>query len=262
MKQEIEVFTNEELELQVRAIKNEDGSISINAEDVAIGLGWTQKKNGKLYVKWERLNGYCKDFNFSPEVGKDDYIPESLFYRLSMKANNEFALKFQGWLADDVIPSVRKHGAYMTTDTLEQAIGNPDFMIGLLEALKDERAEKERLQAKVEEQEPLVKFAEIISNTSDNIDMNEMAKVCNNEGLYIDGKTIGRNKLFKWLKDKKIIMENNQPYQKYIDNGMFSVSEVTKHTAYGDKVFCKTFVTGKGQIKIVEMIREENKNKD
>ena len=118
------------------------------------------------------------------------------------------------------------------------------------------------LQHQLEEQEPMVKFAEIVANTSEDIDMNEMAKICNQEGLFIDGKTIGRNKLFKWLKDKKILMENNQPYQKYIDQQLFSVSEVVKHTAYGDKTFRKTYITGRGQVKIVEMIRKENDNFD
>lgn len=109
---DLKVFNNAELGLQVRTIQNDDGSISINAEDAAVGFGWTQEKNGKTYVKWERMNGFCKEFGFSPQVGKDDYIPESLFYRLGMKANNAVADKFQNWLAMEVIPDIRKNGSY------------------------------------------------------------------------------------------------------------------------------------------------------
>lgn len=109
---DLQVFRNEELGLQVRTLPNLDGSISINAEDTAIGFGWTQEKNGKIYVKWERLNSFCKEMGFSPLVGKNDYIPESLFYRLGMKANNAVAEKFQNWLALEVIPSIRKTGSY------------------------------------------------------------------------------------------------------------------------------------------------------
>lgn len=109
---ELQIFDNEELGLSVRTILNDDGSISVNAEDTAIGFGWTQEKNGVTYVKWQRINGYCKEFGFSPQVGKDDYIPESLFYRLGMKANNSVADKFQNWLAMEVIPSIRKTGSY------------------------------------------------------------------------------------------------------------------------------------------------------
>lgn len=109
---ELKVFNNEELGLEVRTILNDDGGISVNAEDTARGFGWTQEKNGRMYVKWERLNGFCEEMGFSPQVGKDDYIPESLFYRLGMKANNAVAEKFQNWLALEVIPSIRKTGGY------------------------------------------------------------------------------------------------------------------------------------------------------
>lgn len=108
----LRIFNNEQLGLKVRTILNDDGSISVNAEDTAIGFGWIQEKSGKTYVKWERINGYCEEFGFSPQVGKDDYIPESLFYRLAMKASNERAEKFQNWLAIEVIPEIRKTGGY------------------------------------------------------------------------------------------------------------------------------------------------------
>lgn len=100
---------------QVRTILNEDGSISINAEDAAIGFGWTQVKNNTVYIKWERINGFISELGFSPAVGKGDYIPESLFYLLGMKANNPSAHEFQRWLAVDVLPEIRKNGLYKST---------------------------------------------------------------------------------------------------------------------------------------------------
>lgn len=111
-KNEVKVFENEELGLQVRTIFNPDGSISVSAEDTAIGFGWTQEKRGKLYPRWETMNGYCKDLSYSQLVGKEDYIPESLYYLLGMKANNEKAQKYQRWLAMDVLPTLRKTGSY------------------------------------------------------------------------------------------------------------------------------------------------------
>lgn len=116
LKNDVKIFGNNELGLQIRTILNDDGSISINAEDTAIGFGWkqTQVKGGRQYtsVRWETLNGYCESFGFPNKLGKDDYIPESLFYRLGMKANNTMADKFQNWLAMEVIPSIRKTGGY------------------------------------------------------------------------------------------------------------------------------------------------------
>lgn len=113
---EIKIFENSKLGFRVRTLLNPDGSISVNAEDTAIGYGWTQTqmKNGKQYtsIRWETLNGYCKDLGFPNKLGKDDYIPESLFYMLGFKAGNDRALKYQKWLAMEVLPSLRRTGSY------------------------------------------------------------------------------------------------------------------------------------------------------
>lgn len=123
---ELQIFNNEELKLKVRAIQNEDGSISINAEDAAVGFGWikTEIKNGRGYssIRWERMNSFSAEIGFAHKWAKDDYIPESLFYRLGMKANNAAADKFQNWLAVEVIPSIRKTGHYGKPMTIPEQI--------------------------------------------------------------------------------------------------------------------------------------------
>lgn len=112
MNNQIEIFKNEELKLQIRAIQNEDGSISLNAEDTAIGFGWYETKENVIYPRWRTINKYLNEFGVSQQVAKDDYIPESLFYMLGMKASNKVAQEFQKWLAVKVIPSIRKSGTY------------------------------------------------------------------------------------------------------------------------------------------------------
>lgn len=113
MNNQLQIFKNEKLNLSVRAIQNEDGSISIDIEDTARGFGWTTvAKSGNEVVRWTRVQKYCEECGFSPQVGKGDYIPESLFYLLGMKANNKIAQEFQKWLAIEVIPSIRKTGNY------------------------------------------------------------------------------------------------------------------------------------------------------
>lgn len=136
---EVKTFSNPQLNMSVRTILNSDGSISVNAEDTAVGFGWTQIKNGKVYVRWETINAYCKELGFSQEVGKDDYIPESVYYLLGMKANNEKAQKYQLWIAKEVLPSIRKHGVYATEDAIDKILNDPDFGIQLLTTLKAER---------------------------------------------------------------------------------------------------------------------------
>lgn len=89
------------------------------------------------------------DIGFSQEVAKTDFIPENIFYRLAMKAKNEAAEKFQALVADEIIPTIRKHGAYLTPEALERAMNDPDFTIGLLTALKDEREGRKIAETKV-----------------------------------------------------------------------------------------------------------------
>ena len=91
-----------------------DGTVYLRLETVARGLGFTDTKNGVEYVRWNTVRGHLADLKFSQEVAKDSFIPENIFYRLAMKAKNEAAEKFQAKIADEVIPSIRKHGACMT----------------------------------------------------------------------------------------------------------------------------------------------------
>lgn len=134
---DLQIFKNEKLGLQIRCILNEDGSISMNAEDTAIGFGWVDKSkfatSGETYVRWARMNGFLKDFGFAHECAKDDYIPESLFYMLGMKASNEVAKEFQKWLAVDVIPTLRKEGSYSMhkKSPAEMLLAQAQFMVEL-----------------------------------------------------------------------------------------------------------------------------------
>ena len=118
-KEGVQLFVNKELELEVRAIKNEDGSISLNAEDSARGLGWTRvATSGNEVIRWDRVNKYISEYGSYPQVGTNDFIPESLFYLLAMKANNKVAQEFQKWLAVEVIPQIRKTGSYQSQQNL------------------------------------------------------------------------------------------------------------------------------------------------
>lgn len=126
----------------VRGYLDQNLNVWLNVEDVAKGFGFTQVKNGVIYIRWNTVNSYLRSFGFSQLVGKDSYIPENMVYRLGFKANNEVAQSFQEKLANEVLPSIRKHGAYMTKQTLSKALTSPDFLIQLATQLK---AEQEKL---------------------------------------------------------------------------------------------------------------------
>lgn len=109
----------------------ENGTAYLRLEDVARGLGFTQTqtKNGIEYtsIRWETINRYLEDIGFPNKLGKESYIPENIFYRLAMKAKNETAEKFQALVADEIIPSIRKHGAYMTKAEIRFVRGRLKF---------------------------------------------------------------------------------------------------------------------------------------
>jgi phage antirepressor YoqD-like protein len=217
-KDTIEIFKNEVMCLQCRALLNPDGSISINAEDTAIGLGWTQEKGNKTYVRWETLNAYLKDFGFSQEVGKEDFIPESLFYMLGFKAGNERAMKFQQWLAMDVLPSIRKNGLYATDQTIDKILSNPDFGIQLLTNLKVEREKNkfltgqiEKQQQVIEAQQPKVTYYDMVLQCTSLIKTTDIAKDYGESAQWLN----------KYLHDKEIIFwqgnRKNGRYYLYAD---------------------------------------------
>ena len=142
---------NEIINIQGIECYEKDGTAYLKLDTVARGLGFiqTQNKNGSEYtsVRWERVEQYLGEMGFPHLWGKDDFIPENVFYRLAMKAKNETAERFQAFIADEVIPSIRKHGAYMTPETLEAAILNPDTLIKLCTALKEEQDKRKVLEA-------------------------------------------------------------------------------------------------------------------
>lgn len=106
------------------------------------------------------------------------------------------------------------------------------------------------LLEKIEEDKPLVEFSNRVASTSDLIDMKEFSKLVQDENIKI-----GRNKMFEWLRTKGYLMKDNEPYQKYINQGIFKLKEYTYTTPYGDKLGKKTYVTGKGQVYLLEKLR-------
>lgn len=128
----------------------QDGIAYLRLEDVARGLGFTEvAASGNECVKWSRVKKYLSGFGVDTSVDGNlpEYIPENIFYRLAMKAKNETAEKFQALVADEIIPSVRKHGAYMTPETLQAAILNPDYLLQVVTALKSETDKRKALEA-------------------------------------------------------------------------------------------------------------------
>ena len=226
----------------------ENGEILFDAEKTAKSLGFIDKKQDKEYVRWNRVNEYLSSFATSGEIKKGDLIPEPAVYILAMKANNDKAIKFQTWLAIDVLPTIRKHGMYARDELLD----NPDLLIEVASKLKEERQARLEAEKKIVELKPKAEFYDDVAGSKDSIEMGMVAKV-----LAIPG--VGRNKLFEVLRTKKILQPNNIPYQTFVDRGYFRVLEQKYTTSKGEiKINIKTMVFQKGVDYIRKIIKEEN----
>jgi prophage antirepressor-like protein len=188
------------------------------------------------------------------------FVNEDGLYDVILDSRKPEAKAFRKWVTSEVLPSIRKHGAYATPETIENIIANPDNGIKLLQALKDEREakllaqqeakqqEQRALEAEqvIKEQQPKVLFADSILASKTSCLIGELAKM-----LTQNGCKIGQNKLFKWLRGNGYLCtrgeQYNLPQQKYVDCGFF---EIKKSTHSENEVLITTSttkVTPKGQ---------------
>ncbi len=239
---------NEIISIQGIECYEKDGTAYLKLEAVARGLGFTRIANsGNEVIRWERVEGYLKELGV-PTSGHDDFIPENIFYRLAMKAKNEAAERFQAKIADEVIPSIRKHGAYMTPETLEAAILNPDYLLQVVTALKEETDKRKALETQIEADKPKVLFADAVSVSKTSILVGELAKLLKQNGI-----DTGQNRLFIWLRSNGYLVQRsgtdyNMPTQRSMEMGLFEIKETTITHPDGHTSVNRTpKVTGKGQ---------------
>lgn len=168
--------------------------------------------------------------------------------------HQKLALKFAAWLSADfelwVYDRVEELLKYGATAINPEDLLNPDYVIRVMTALKEERAQKELAQAELKEQAPKVALANAISETNGAITMGEFAK------LIYDETKMGRNSLFKWLRDNKILNADNIPYQRYVEYGWFKLVERVWSGRHKRYVSIQTLVTGKGQIGLLKQLQK------
>lgn len=179
-------------------------------------------------------------------------INESGLYSLILSSKLPNAKKFKRWVTSEVLPSIRKHGAYMTDQTLEQALTSPDFLIQLATQLKEEKEQRKQLEAKVEQDKPKVLFADSVSASKSSILVGELAKI-----LKQNGVDTGQFRLFAWLRENGYLIKRegsdyNMPTQKSAEMGLFEVKQTIITHSDGHITTNKTpKVTGKGQVYFV-----------
>ena len=184
-----------------------------------------------------------------------NFINEANLYKLVFQSRKPEAERFADWVTSEVLPAIRKHGAYMTDGVIERTLTDPDYLIMLATNLKEEKAKRALAEAENERNKPKVLFADTVSASSRSCLMGELAKMISQEAIRqgrIDEK-IGQNKLFAWMRNNGYLCKSgerkNQPMQQYVEQGLFEMKKGSYVDSKGANVVTTTTkVTGKGQI--------------
>lgn len=185
-------------------------------------------------------------------------INESNLYKLIFQSRKPEAERFADWVTSEVLPDIRKHGAYMTDGVIERTLTDPDYLIMLATNLKEEKAKRALAEAQNEKNKPKVLFADTVSASKRSCLMGELAKMISQEAIRqgkLD-KKIGQNKLFAWMRNKGYLCKGgerrNQPKQSYVEQGLFEIKKGTRLDGQGNNIVTSTTkITGKGQIYFV-----------
>lgn len=250
---DLKIFNNEEFG-QVRTIIDENSEPWFVGKDVAKALGFTNTRDAIRTHVFEEDKGV----DLVDTLGgrqKMTIVNESGLYALVFGSQLEDAKKFKHWVTSEVLPAIRKHGAYMTDGVIERTLTDPDYLIMLATNLKEEKAKRALAEAQNEKNKPKVLFADTVSASSRSCLMGELAKMISQEAIRQGriNEKIGQNKLFAWMRNNGYLCKSgerkNQPLQQYVEQGLFEMKKGSYVDSKGSNVITTTTkVTGKGQI--------------
>jgi anti-repressor protein len=252
---DLKIFENTEFGQMVILV--EGGKELFPASQVAVALGYANPHKA--------ISDHCRyltkrEVPHPQSIDKTielNFIPEGDLYRLIVKSQLPAAERFERWVFEEVLPTIRKHGMYATPTTIESMLSDPDTMIRTLTALKEERAARIVAEATVSAQAPKVLFADSVAGSAGGILVRDMAKI-----LCQNGFDIGEKRFYDWLRKHGYVIKNdgsdkNMPTQKAMELKVMDIREGTRINAEGVvKPLKTTLVTGKGQIYFANKFKE------
>jgi len=216
--------------------------------DVANVLGYSRSRKA---IQDHVDNDDKCDVPIQDDIGRNQnttVINESGLYSLILSSKLPTAKEFKHWVTSEVLPSIRKHGAYLTDSAIENTLTDPDYLIRLATQLKTEREGRLIAEKQAKEMKPKAIFADSVTTSNSTILVGELAKILKGNGVEI-----GQNRLFKWLRENGYLIKRhgadyNSPTQKSMDMGLFKIKESSHVNGNGVTVVTKTpKVTGRGQ---------------
>lgn len=243
---ELEIFTFNSNEVKTTLINNEP---YFNLKDICdiLEIKNISDCKGRLNKK----GVVTADTLTNGGIQKSNFINESNLYKVIFQSRKPQAEAFTDWVTSEVLPSIRKHGAYATAETIESIISNPDNGIKLLQALKAEQDKNKALEVENTELKPKALFADAVASSKNSVLIGELAKI-----IKAKGYDIGQNKLFTWMRENGYLMKTgeayNQPTQKSMELGLMEIKKSTINNPDGSiRTTTTTKITGKGQVYFV-----------
>lgn len=231
-----------------------EGKEYFPATEVATVLGYSNPRDA--ISRHCKTNGIVAVSQNTTEGNRYDkkFINEPNLYRLIVKSKLPQAEQFEKWVFEEVLPTIRKHGAYMTDQVLEKVVTDPDFMIGLLTSLKEEKQKRIEAERKVLQQQPLVTFAESCMQSEQTLKVSEVAKLATKQGVKI-----GQRQLFAKLREWELMFKRStEPTQRAVEKELFEVTQGVKKKPNGEAfTWTTTYVTQKGQAYIIDRLKKE-----
>ncbi|PGT35639.1 phage antirepressor Ant [Bacillus anthracis] len=247
---QLQVFNNEEFGQVRTVVQGED--VWFVAKDVCDVLGINKQRDAYSRLDEDERGSVLVDTLGGQQ--NMNAINESGLYSLILRSRKPQAKSFKKWVTSEVIPSIRKHGAYMTDQVLEQAVTNPDFAIGLLTKLKEEKEKLAAAQQQIVQQQPLVTFAEACMQSDKSLKVSEVAKLAAKHNVKI-----GQRQLFAKLREWNLMFKRStEPTQSAVEKGYFEIAQGVKQKPSGEPfTWTTTYVTPKGQAYIIDRLKKE-----
>ncbi|KGF24902.1 antirepressor [Prevotella histicola JCM 15637 = DNF00424] len=179
------------------------------------------------------------------------FVNEDGLYDVILDSRKPEAKAFRKWVTKEVLPSIRKHGAYMTDNIIERTLADPDYLIQLATTLKAERQKRIEAEQSVKDAQPAITFTKAVRGSVSSCLIGELAKLINQNGT-----PMGEKRLFQWMRDNGYLGTKgeryNIPNQKYVDMGLFELKKGVRSGNNGVlHTTITTKVTGKGQVYFV-----------
>lgn len=245
---QLQVFNNEEFGQVRTVVQGED--VWFVAKDVADVLEFSDTNAMTRHLDEDEL----MSVKLTGMNMKSTLMNESGLYSSILRSRKQQAKKFKKWVTNEVLPSIRKHGAYMIDKVLEQAVTNPDFAIGLLTKLKEEKEKLVAAQQQIVKQQPLVTFAEACMQSNESLKVSEVAKLAAKHNIRI-----GQRQLFAKLREWNLMFKRStEPTQSAVEKGYFEIAQGVKQKPSGEPfTWTTTYVTPKGQAYIIDRLKKE-----